>query len=226
MKNITQALRLLKTKLDKPPLLVIDDTQLLFNARLPLDDIYNDIEHSFQWLLRLQRENILDVILCCSEKSVLGALKEFKHFPLTFTSVDAVDDSVIEKYLLGPVNQFINTTKIPLPPSRSGQKFTNDSARLFVETFDGNLIELEKYVSSGLSVYKYIEYRENVLLRKYKSRSSLVGIDLLELKGTEKTMFYVDGIFTRYYFGNDVEERSVKSPLHEQSKAEIMRDSC
>ncbi|KAJ3065683.1 hypothetical protein HK102_007833 [Quaeritorhiza haematococci] len=238
LSHIEVALRLIRPHSPcGPPLLVVDDIQLLFYRHKPLHDRYNDIEETFQWLLRMQQMDLLDVVLCSSEKSVLGALKRFRGFDwyLRFLSVDSIDDEVVINHLLNEVNPRIaeslaarsapsspapRTATLTAPtqtndssstatlnssstsPARSpsmspssststsstvvatgglvgtggGQAgvgglvpaanaptgkaakdlnsrlFTRETAQLFVSTFWGNLVELERFVQSGLSV--------------------------------------------------------------------------
>jgi hypothetical protein len=75
---------------------------------------------------------------------------------LTLHAVDSVDDDVVVQYLLDDVNPFIKE------PHR---KFTEETANLFVATFDGSLLELDNYFRDVVSVPAFIAKREKSLLR-------------------------------------------------------------
>ncbi|KAJ3395662.1 hypothetical protein HDU92_005288 [Lobulomyces angularis] len=184
---ISQALTILRENLQRPPLLVIDDVQLLFKKHSVLEEKYNDISETFQWLLNCQIKDLLDVVLCSSEKSVLTALRNIRGFEynLKFKAVESVDDEVIIKYLLTKVNPLLEK-KTPQNLS-TGNKFTIDTARLFVSTFDGNMQELENYCKSGKSIQEYINFREDeIFLQLSNSENSLLpeGVTESELKET------------------------------------------
>ncbi|KAI8924910.1 hypothetical protein BC831DRAFT_436257 [Entophlyctis helioformis] len=156
--HVVEALRLIRGKSRYgPTLLVIDNLQVIFNDQQEsVSEIHAAFNASFQWLLYCETEGILDTIFCSSSKSVMLALKRFHGFDkrLRYRSVESVDDLDVIDYLLDQVNPTI-------PESR---QFTEETAHLFVQTFDGNLAELERYCSSGLTVQDYIAQREDVLL--------------------------------------------------------------
>ncbi|KAJ3204951.1 hypothetical protein HDU67_009202 [Dinochytrium kinnereticum] len=139
LEHIAQALRLIAAKSKHgPTLFVLDDVQLLFRERAALSEKYDGIGEVFGWLLRCEREGILDCVLCSSEKSAVGGVKRLRGYDwgLALHSVDGVEDDVIIEYLLRDVNP-----KIKEPQRR----FTEETAALFVATFNGSLLELDNY---------------------------------------------------------------------------------
>ncbi|KAJ3193428.1 hypothetical protein HK101_004860 [Irineochytrium annulatum] len=158
--HIAQALRLIASKSKHGPvLLVIDDVQLLFRERSPLAEKYDAIPEIFNWLLAAEKEGILDAVLCCSEKSAVGAIKRLRGFDwgLTLHAVDGVEDDVIIEYLLKEVNPRIQD------PNR---RFTQDTAAHFVATFNGSLLELDNYFRDvNSNVFMFIKKRERSFLR-------------------------------------------------------------
>ncbi|KAI9347928.1 hypothetical protein DFJ73DRAFT_835847 [Zopfochytrium polystomum] len=160
LEHIAQALRVIKAKSKAGPvMLVIDDVQLLFRERLPLTDKYEGIAEVFGWLLKCETEGILDVIMCSSDKSAVGAIKRLRGYDwgLTLRAVECVDDESVIRYLLQDVN--------PVLPDPA-KKFTEDTAALFVATFDGSLLELDNYIRDGRSnVHAFIRKRERSFFR-------------------------------------------------------------
>lgn len=112
------------------------------------------------------------VVLCCSEKSVFSALKSFGYAfekNLVFCPVESVQDELIIKYLLTRVNDIIGSDTQGSAKLRN-RRFNLKSARLFVETFNGNLLELERFCESDLSLEDFIYHRRELLihlLQKY-----------------------------------------------------------
>ena len=129
MHEITTSLIQLRPTLSKPPLLIIDDMNILFYKHQALTSKYGDLEITFEWLNNLQNKDLIDLVFCCSEKSVLGALTKFKGFQhLQYKNVDGVDDEAFLKYLV------------------KENKFSESDALLFVYNFNGSLDELNKFV--------------------------------------------------------------------------------
>ncbi|KAI8607680.1 hypothetical protein BC830DRAFT_93099 [Chytriomyces sp. MP71] len=159
--HIAQALRLIASRCKAgPPILVIDDIQLLFRERVALTDRYDGIPEIFEWLLRCEVEGILDVIFCSSEKSAVGGIKRLRGYDwaLKLHAVESVDDEVVIDYLLKEVNPCIQE------PAR---KFTEETAALFVSTFDGSLLELDNYYRDTYSnVPAFIARRERSFYRR------------------------------------------------------------
>lgn len=160
LEHIAQALRLISSKSRAgPTVLVIDDVQLLFRERAPLSDKYEGIPEVFSWLLKCEMEGILSVVMCSSEKSAVGGIKRIRGYDwgLTLHAIESVEDEAVIKYLLDEVNPII------LDPAK---KFNEDSASLFVATFDGSLLELDNYIrDQRSSVHTFIAKRERSFLR-------------------------------------------------------------
>ncbi|KAJ3327432.1 hypothetical protein HDU76_011807, partial [Blyttiomyces sp. JEL0837] len=159
--HVAQALRLIASRSSEgPTLIVIDDIQLLFRgSKSPLVDKYDGIEEVFAWLLACETEGILEVVLSTSEKSAVKAVKRLRGYDwaLTLHSVDSVDDDIVIAYLLRDVNPRI------LNPAR---QFTEETATLFVTTFDGSLLEINNYFRDmNCDVQSYIAKRERAFLR-------------------------------------------------------------
>jgi hypothetical protein len=109
---------------------------------------------------------MLDVVLCCSEKSVLTALKNFRSYQghgLRFKSLQG-DDGLIIKYLVTKVNE-------KSMPEKSKRRFTIQTARLFVENFNCNLIELESYCKSKLKLVDFIHERRHAKIKELEKYS-------------------------------------------------------
>ncbi|KAL2919300.1 hypothetical protein HK105_200943 [Polyrhizophydium stewartii] len=159
--HITDALRHIRAKSRYgPTLVVIDNLQLLFDEREPIAEIYSAFYTSFRWLLKCENEGILDIIFCSSSKSVMPAMRRFHGYDkrLRYRSIESVDDLDVIDYILDQVNP-------TLPEAR---QFTEETAHTFVQTFDGNLVELTNYCSSELSVQDYIRRREEAFLEYLK----------------------------------------------------------
>ncbi|KAI9002234.1 hypothetical protein BC832DRAFT_108961 [Gaertneriomyces semiglobifer] len=149
--SIEQALRLIKqAQQSSPPLLVIDDVQLLFHDHLPLTEVYLGIREAFDWMAKCEQEGLLDLVFCSSDKSVLAALRSLRPYERTlqYRLLEPVADDLIVSYLLNDIN--------PIIPEKP---FTQDSADEFVNAFNGNLSELKRYISSPLPMDAYIQSR-------------------------------------------------------------------
>ncbi|ORY42352.1 hypothetical protein BCR33DRAFT_739349 [Rhizoclosmatium globosum] len=159
--HISQALRLIAARCKAGPvMLIIDDIQLLFKERNALTDKYDGIPEVFDWLLRCEVEGILDVTFCSSEKSAVGAIKRLRGYDwaIKLHAVESVEDDVVISYLLNEVNPHIKE------PAR---QFTEETAALFVATFDGSLLELDNYFRDTYSnVHTFITKRERSFLRR------------------------------------------------------------
>ncbi|TPX70294.1 hypothetical protein CcCBS67573_g06577 [Chytriomyces confervae] len=161
LNHIAQALRLIAARSKSgPTILVLDDVQLLFRERIALTDRYDGIAEIFEWFLRCEVEGILDVIFCSSEKSAVGGIKRLRGYDwaLKLHAVESVDDEVVIAYLLNEVNPLIK---------EAARKFTEESAALFVATFDGSLLELDNYYRDAFcNVQAYISRRERSFYRR------------------------------------------------------------
>ncbi|KAJ3131936.1 hypothetical protein HK100_005875 [Physocladia obscura] len=162
--HIAQALRVIASgaKSVAPVLLVIDDVQLLFRDRAALTEQYEGIPQVFEWLLRCDVEGILDVVFCASEKSAVGALKRLRGYDwaIKLHALESVDDETMIAYLLKEVNPFIKE------PNR---RFTEETAALFVSTFDNSLLELDNYFRDTFSdINAFIAKRERSFLQSLK----------------------------------------------------------
>ena len=62
----------------KVPILAIDDLQMLFGKSGLCTANHDHVEEILEWLVKEQKCGLLDVILCTSAKSVLGALSRCK----------------------------------------------------------------------------------------------------------------------------------------------------
>lgn len=158
----------------KPPLLVIDDVQLLVDAStagtvaasvLATDRYGQDLPMVMEWLIDMESElGVLEVVLCSSDRSVLRALR--KRIPgaqsstLGVADVGAADDHDVVEYLL----QDVNPTLFP-----GRQKFTPASARKFVSYFSGNLQEIHDYVQSKETVDHYIQRRTQSTVNEFRT---------------------------------------------------------
>ncbi|KAJ3022398.1 UNVERIFIED_CONTAM: hypothetical protein HDU68_009170 [Siphonaria sp. JEL0065] len=160
--HIAQSLRLIAARCKAGPvLLIIDDIQLLFRERVALTDRYDGIPEIFEWLLKCEVEGILDVTFCSSEKSAIGALKRLRGYDwaIKLHAVESVEDDTVISYLMTQVNPCIKE------PSR---RFTEETAALFVATFDGSLLELDNYFRDVhcANVHDFIAKRERSFLRR------------------------------------------------------------
>ncbi|KAJ3014767.1 hypothetical protein HKX48_004972 [Thoreauomyces humboldtii] len=154
LSDITKALRYLPPgSYGKPPLLVIDDVQLLFSNHILLHERYSSLDEAFAWFLECEREQLLEVIFCSSEKSALAGLRRLKGYDwtLSYKCLEGVNDSLVVDYLLTAVN--------PVLPDE--QKFTPELADLFVQNFGGNMMELTCFVNQRASLEAFIDEREN-----------------------------------------------------------------
>jgi len=133
-----------------PVLFILDDIQLLFNEQ-ELVTQYDCALTILQWLLKCQKNGLLDVIFCSSERSVITSVKKLKGFEkfLNTKVVEDVETSKIEKYLLRDVNKLLNEKC----------KFTKETAKDFAYYFSSNFEEIENYCKSKLPVKKYIDLR-------------------------------------------------------------------
>jgi hypothetical protein len=134
-----------------PVLFILDDIQLLFNEQ-ELVSQYDCALTILQWLLKCQKNGLMDIVLCSSERSVITSVKKLKGFEkfLTTKVVEDVETSKIEKYLLHDVNKLLEDPC----------KFTKESAKDFANYFSSNFEEIENYCKSKLTVKKYIELRK------------------------------------------------------------------
>ncbi|KAI9353732.1 hypothetical protein BDR26DRAFT_849120 [Obelidium mucronatum] len=160
--HIAQALRLIASRSKAGPcLLVIDDIQLLFRERIALTDRYDGIPEVFEWLLKCQVEGILDVTFCSSEKSAVGAIKRLRGYDwaIKLHAVESVEDDTVISYLMNQVNPCIKD---------ASRRFTEETASLFVATFDGSLLELDLYFRDTHcpTVHAFIAKRERSFLRR------------------------------------------------------------
>lgn len=138
---LTKIIRIIKSNTENPMMLVIDDLEYLFDNEGPIES-YSDIPDVFSWLLQSEIDGDLAVILSTSSKSVLKVLQQCKGYDrLLFKSLDAVNDEQIIDYLLNQINDVIIENK-----------FSRITAELFVQTFGGNLQELDQYCKSSLTV--------------------------------------------------------------------------
>ncbi|KND03771.1 uncharacterized protein SPPG_01228 [Spizellomyces punctatus DAOM BR117] len=182
--DISQALRLFRpASAAGPPLLVIDDIQLLFHNYLPLDDRYNGIEDAFQWLLQCESEGILDVVFCSSEKSVLAGIRRLRGFDwrLDYRCLESVEDEKVADYLMNTLN----------PSLKNEQKFDNETAYHFVYNFNGNMLELRRFANQDKPLQEYILERESEHLAYL--RSNLPSGDETNLKDIILSMILRNG---------------------------------
>ena len=73
---LTKAFEILRVSANIKPLFIVDDIQLLFNGRNLLANRFWGLKQSFQWILECENDGLLDVIMCCSEKSVLSGIRQ------------------------------------------------------------------------------------------------------------------------------------------------------
>jgi hypothetical protein len=134
-----------------PVLFILDDIQLLFNEQ-ELVGTYDCALTILNWILKCQKNGLMDIIFCSSERSVITCVKKLKGFEkfLTTKVSEDVETSKIEKYLVRDVNKLLDDKC----------KFTKESAKEFAYYFSSNFEEIENYCKSKIPVKKYISLRK------------------------------------------------------------------
>jgi len=74
-------LKIIKSK-SQPVTLVIKNLHLLFNDTESNNSQYNKINEIFEWLLKNEKEGLLEVILCNSGHSLISVLRKCKFYIL------------------------------------------------------------------------------------------------------------------------------------------------
>jgi hypothetical protein len=137
-----------------PPLLILDDVQILFNGKgHARENKWDDIETTFEWLLKLQVHGLLDLIVCSEGRSVATAFRRLPGFEcLKIKTLEGVDDELVASYLVEHVNPIIED---------GFKKFSPREAIAFAEAFGGSLLEIEAYLDSDApNVHTYIGMRQ------------------------------------------------------------------
>jgi len=134
-----------------PVLFILDDIQLLFNEQ-ELVGQYDCALTILNWILKCQKNGLMDIVFCSSERSVITSVKKLKGFEkfLTTKVAEDVETSKIEKYLVRDVNKLLDDK----------YKFTKESAKEFASYFSSNFEEIENYCKSKIPVKKYISLRK------------------------------------------------------------------
>jgi len=157
--EIETVLKIVKAK-SYPVTLIIKNINLLFNDAESNISQYDKINEIFAWLLKNEKEGLLEVILCNSGHSLISALRKFKGYAenLDFKTMDSVNPKLVQKYLLEQVNPDLNEKL----------KFTKESANEFIKYFSSNFNEIEDYRQSNISVDKFISIRRGEQVNKVK----------------------------------------------------------
>jgi len=157
--EIETVLKIVKAK-SYPVTLIIKNINLLFNDAESNISQYDKINEIFAWLLKNEKEGLLEVILCNSGHSLISALRKFKGYTenLDFKTMDSVNAKSVQKYLLEQVNPDLNEKF----------KFTKESANEFIKYFSSNFNEIEDYRQSNISVDKFISIRRGEQINRVK----------------------------------------------------------
>lgn len=134
-----------------PVLFILDDIQLLFDDQ-ELVGQYDCALMILNWILKCQKNGLMDIVFCSSERSVITNVKKLKGFEkfLTTKVAEDVENSKIEKYLIKDVNKLLDDK----------YKFSKESAKEFANHFSSNFEEIENYCKSKIPVNKYIQLRK------------------------------------------------------------------
>jgi len=134
-----------------PVLFILDDIQLLFDDQ-ELVGQYDCVLMILNWILKCQKNGLMDIVFCSSERSVITSVKKLKGFEkfLTTKVAEDVETSKIEKYLIKDVNKLLDEK----------YKFSKESAKEFANHFASNFEEIENYCKSKIPVNKYIQLRK------------------------------------------------------------------
>jgi len=157
--EIETVLKIIKSK-SQPVTLVIKNLHLLFNDTESNNSQYNKINEIFEWLLKNEKEGLLEVILCNSGHSLISVLRKFKGYSenLDFITMESMNPKNVQKYLMEQVNVDLDD-KI---------KFTKESSAEFVKYFSCNFFEIEDYRHSNIPVDKFISIRRGEQINKVK----------------------------------------------------------
>jgi len=157
--EIETVLKIVKDK-SQPVTLVIKNIHLLFNDTETNSSHYDKINEIFAWLLKNEKEGLLEVIFCNSGHSLISVLRKFKGYSenLDFKTLELMSQKATQKYLLDQVNQDLDDK----------YKFTKETASLFAEYFSSNFNEIEDYRQSNISVEKFISIRRGEQVNKVK----------------------------------------------------------
>jgi hypothetical protein len=157
--EIETVLKIVKSK-SCPVTLVIKNIHLLFNDSESNNSQYDKINEIFAWLLKNEKEGLLEVILCNSGTSLISALRKFKGYSdnLDFKTYELMNPKTVQKYLMEQVNVDL-VDKF---------KFTKETSQEFVKYFSSNFIEIEDYCQSNVTVDKFIGIRRGEQVNKVK----------------------------------------------------------
>jgi len=157
--EIETVLKIVKAK-SYPVTLVIKNIHLLFNDSESINSQYDKINEIFAWLLKNEKDGLLEVILCNSGSSLISALRKFKGYSenLDFKSCELMNPKTVQKYLMEQVNAGLDDKF----------KFTKETSQDFVRYFSSNFNEIEDYRQSKISVDKFISIRRGEQVNKIK----------------------------------------------------------
>ncbi|KAI8591623.1 hypothetical protein BDZ88DRAFT_27511 [Geranomyces variabilis] len=185
--SISEALRLVASSINTnaPPLLIVDDIQLVFHNHRLLIDRYGGMEETFNWFLQCTADGLLDVVLCSSEKSALAGIRRLRGYDwkLTYRCLESVDDAEIVQYLLTSVN----------PQLMEHQKLSESDAYEFVANFSANMSELSRFVNQNRPLKEFIEQRETDHI-EYLSKHLPEGGDATVLRDFILSMIFRNGV--------------------------------
>jgi len=157
--EIETVLNIIKTK-SYPVTLIIKNINLLFNEDESNNIHYDKINEIFAWLLKNEKEGLLEVILCNSSHSLISTLRKLKGYSenLDFKSMELMNPKVVKNYLIEQVN----------PSLEEKYQFTKENAAEFVKYFSSNFHEIEDYCHSNIPVDKFISIRRGEQINKIK----------------------------------------------------------
>lgn len=157
--EIETVLKIVKAK-SHPVTLIIKNINLLFSDTESNVSQYDKINEIFAWLLKNEKEGLLEVILCNSSHSLVSALRKFKGYSdnLDFKTLELMNPKNVQKYLLEQVNSDLDEKF----------KFTKETSNEFINYFSSNFSEIEDYRQSNISVDKFISIRRGEQVNKVK----------------------------------------------------------
>ncbi|ORX41656.1 hypothetical protein BCR36DRAFT_363905, partial [Piromyces finnis] len=159
LNEIETVLKIVKAK-SFPVTLVIKNIHLLFNDSGSNNSQYDKINEIFAWLLKNEKEGLLEVILCNSGTSLVSVIRKFKGYSdnLDFKTFELMNPKAVQKYLMEQVNIDLDDKF----------KFTKENSQEFINHFSSNFNEIEDYRQSNISVDKFISIRRGEQVNKIK----------------------------------------------------------
>ncbi|KAJ3343000.1 hypothetical protein HDU93_000170, partial [Gonapodya sp. JEL0774] len=183
IQHVTLALAVLASQHARPPLIVLDGADLLFERRGgsgksrrvdTRDGVWDNIGEVFEWLAGVERRGWCELVIGTTgnggaqhggqdgqqsvDAGVVEGLRSLRVFDrrLHVRSVDYDSDEAVQAYLLEHVNNVIDDP---------GKRFEERSAKVWAEYFGGNVDELETYIKGSFGgVEDYIQTRTSQTL--------------------------------------------------------------